>query len=63
MNGINLSMDIDPVDKYEKAKKDLIQAKKSFLELTPQERQKLVYEFLDAEKARQVLMTFQHFLG
>ncbi len=43
MNGINLSMDIDPVDKYEKAKKDLIQAKKSFLELTPQERKKLVY--------------------
>lgn len=61
MNDVKLTVDIDPEDKYQKAKKDLIQAKKSFLELTPQERQKLIYEFLEAEKAEQVLRTLQLF--
>lgn len=61
MYDIKLTVDIDPEDKYQKAKKDLIQAKKSFLELTPQERQKLIYEFLEAEKAEQVLRTLQLF--
>lgn len=61
MYDIKLTVDIDPQDKYQKAKKDLIQAKKSFLELTPQERQKLIYEFLEAEKAEQVLRTLQLF--
>lgn len=63
MNDVKLTVDIDPEDKYQKAKKDLIQAKKSFLELTPQERQKLIYEFLNAEKAEQVLRTLHHFFG
>lgn len=63
MYDVKLTVDIDPEDKYQKAKKDLIQAKKSFLELTPQERQKLVYEFLDAEKAEQVIRLLQRFFG
>lgn len=63
MNNIKLTVDIDPQDKYQKAKKDLIQAKRSFSELTQQEQQKLIYEFLDAEKAEQVLRVLQHFFG
>lgn len=61
MYDAKLTVDIDPEDEYQKAKKDLIQAKKSFLELTPQERQKLVCEFLDAEKAEQAIRLLQHF--
>lgn len=63
MYDVKLTVDIDPEDKYQKAKKDLIQAKKSFLELTPQERQKLVYEFLDDEKAEQAIRLLQRFFG
>ncbi len=63
MYDAKLTVDIEPEDKYQKAKKDLIQAKKSFLELTPQKRQKLIYEFLDAEKAEQAIRLLQHFFG
>lgn len=63
MYDAKLKVDIDPEDKYQKAKKDLAQAKKSFLELTPQERQKLIYEFLDAEKAEQAIRLLQRFFG
>lgn len=63
MNDIKLTVDIDPEDKYQKAEKDLLQAKKSFLALTPQEQQKLVYKLLEAEKAEQALKVLQHFFG
>lgn len=58
MNDKKLTVDIDTEDKYQKAEKDLLQAKKSFLALT---QQKLVYKFLEAEKAEQAFKVLQHF--
>lgn len=42
-------MTIDPTDKYEKAKKDFIQAMKSTQELTPQQRDQLAKELFGIE--------------
>lgn len=46
MNNLKLTLGIEPTDKYEKAKMDLIQARKSFLELTQQEQQMLIEELV-----------------
>lgn len=42
MNNYEISIDVTPKDKFEKAEKDLIQALKSFSELNFQEQQQLV---------------------
>lgn len=55
MNDIKLTVDIDPEDRYQKAEKDLLQAKKSFSKLTPQEQQKLICELFEAEIAERLI--------
>lgn len=48
MNNIELKLDTEPKEKYEKAKKDLLQALKSYGELTLTERECLMTEFFGA---------------
>ena len=44
-----LKLDIEPADKYEKAKKDLITAMNSCAELSPQQKEQLALELLGVE--------------
>lgn len=46
---LELNATIDPKNKYEKAKKALIESKILFEQLTPQEQQQLACEFIGAE--------------
>lgn len=46
MNNYKLTVGIEPTNKYQKAKLDLLQALKSYGELTPQEKECLLQEFL-----------------
>ena len=55
MNDIKLTVDIDPEDRYQKAEKDLLQAKKSFSKLTPQEQQKLICELFEGDSYTLIL--------
>lgn len=43
-NGFDFKPTIDPKDKYDKAKKDLIEALNSIRALYPQQQRQLVYE-------------------
>ena len=45
MNNIELKLDAEPKDNYEKAKKLLLETYKAIQALTPQEQQKLAQEF------------------
>lgn len=54
MDKYKLTLGIEPNDKYKKAKQDLIQAKKSFDELNPQQQEQLIREALDAEFGKQM---------
>lgn len=45
MKDIELKLDVEPKDNYEKAKKLLWETDNALQKLTPQEQQKLAYEF------------------
>ena len=45
MSNIELKLDAEPKDKYEKAKKILIEADEAIRALTSEEQEKLAYEF------------------
>ncbi len=51
MNDFTVNLTVDPINKYEKAKKDLFQAMKSMQELTPQQRDQLAKEVFGLEAA------------
>ena len=44
MQDFEIKLDVEPKDKYEKAKKDLYQSMKSYSELTQQQKQCLLQE-------------------
>ena len=46
MADYNLKMDVEPTDKYEKAKKDLITAFNSFHELSQEKKEQLIRELV-----------------
>lgn len=46
MNGYEIKPTIEPQNKYEKARQDILQALNSIQKLTPQEQQQLAYELL-----------------
>ena len=58
MDKFKITVGIEPTDKYVKAKQDLLQAWKSFGELTPAEREVLVSEVIGAEKVTAVKAIF-----
>lgn len=55
MNNYELSLSLEPTNKYEKAKKDLIQALKSFKELNFQEQHQLASELFGVAQVDFVL--------
>ena len=61
MNEYKPTVGIEPTDKYEKAKQDLLQAKQSFSKLNAQEQQKLIYDLFEAEIAERFIINIQNF--
>ena len=59
MADYNLKIEMTPTDKYEKAKKEMITACKSFHELEPKQKEQLVLELagMDALIALYSIMT------
>jgi len=55
MNNYELSLSLEPTNKYEKAKKDLIQALKTFKELNFQEQHQLASELFGVAQVDFVL--------
>ncbi len=59
MKDIEIKLDVEPKENYEKAKIDLLQAKQSFEKLTAQEQQKLICELFEAEIAKRLIMMYR----
>lgn len=55
MNDYNVKIDLDPTNKYEKAKKNMLQAMQSINELTPEQKKQLAYEFIGAKGVADLL--------
>ena len=54
---------IEPTDKYEKAKQDLITSYNSFRELSPDQQERLVKELFGAANTAAILNIIQKALG
>lgn len=63
MKNYEVKLDIEPKDKYEKAKAALIKAKDAFDELTPQEQHRLIQELLGTETMRKFFRLMQWYYG
>ena len=63
MENYKLTIGIEPTEKYRKAKADLIQARKSFDELTPIEQECLVKELWDAAQVESVYRILRQYFG
>ena len=55
MNEFKMNVDIEPTDKYQKAKLDLLQAIKSFESLTQQQKLQLIEEAFGVAKATAII--------
>lgn len=55
MNEFKMNVDIEPTDKYQKAKLDLLQAIKSFESLTPDNRKRLIEEVFGVARVAAVM--------
>lgn len=62
-NSFKVKLNIDPNDKYIKAKKDLIEALNSINALPPQQQQQLAYELIGAEKMNLFISFMQQFFN
>lgn len=60
MNNIELKLDVDPKDKYQKAWKALVEADAAICALTPQEQQRLAEDYCRA-KGMSLLDILQHY--
>ncbi|MBQ7036751.1 MAG: hypothetical protein IJN74_04595 [Clostridia bacterium] len=63
MDKYNLTFGIEPTDKYNKAKQDLIQALKSLQELSPQEQRVLAEEMFGMAQVAVAMDMFSKYLG
>ena len=61
MNDYRLTLGIEPTDRYKKAKQDLLQALRSFEELSPQEKECLLEELFGAANVALVIDFFKTF--
>lgn len=62
MYNCEFNVTIDPKDKYEKAKKDMIQAMNSIRDLDMQQRQQLLYELVGIEQFNMFIKLYQQFI-
>ncbi|MBE6682397.1 MAG: hypothetical protein E7600_08975 [Ruminococcaceae bacterium] len=58
MDKLKLTVDVEPKNKYEKAKQDLLKAWKSIRELSPEEQRVLAEEFFDAAQVAAAVEMF-----
>ena len=63
MTDIELKLDAEPKDNYEKAKKDLLQALKSYEQLSPIQRESLMREFFGATNVIAICNMFKQYFG
>ena len=63
MDKYKLTFGIEPTDKYNKAKQDLIQALKSLQELSPQEQRVLAEEMFGIAQVAVAVDVFNKYLG
>ena len=63
MDKYKLTFGIEPTDKYNKAKQDLIQALKSLQELSPQEQKVLAEEMFGIAQVAVAMDMFNKYLG
>ena len=63
MDKYKLTFGIEPTDKYEKAKQDLIQALRALEELSNEERQVLIEELFGATQVAIAVDMFNKYLG
>lgn len=63
MNNIELKLDAEPKDNYEKAKHDLLQALKSYDKLTPQQKECLMKEFIGATNMTTICTVLKQYFG
>ncbi|MBR4032465.1 MAG: hypothetical protein IKJ07_07005 [Clostridia bacterium] len=61
MNDYELSISVEPKDKYEKAEKDLMQALISFRKLNPQEQRQLACKFFGVAQVDFVIKMMQQY--
>ena len=54
MADYNLKVDVEPTDKYEKAKKDLITAFNSFHELSQEKKEQLIRELVGIQASQAI---------
>ena len=62
MNNYKFSLDIDPENDYEKAKKDWFVFLQTFSKLSPQEKERWVYETFGPQKV-QIALKMMQMLG
>lgn len=60
LNNYEINLSFDPKNRYDKAKKDLIQAMKSLQALTSEERYELAKEFFGVNYIEYAQMLFQN---
>ena len=63
MDNYKLTVNIEPTDKYEKAKQDLLEAKKSFGELSSDQQWQLIYDLFGAESVATLCQAMQKYFG
>lgn len=63
MTDIELKLDVEPKDNYEKAKKDLLEALKSYEKLSPIQRESLMREFFGAANVIAICNMFKQYFG
>lgn len=60
MNNYRIKPELEPTDKYEKAKQDLLKAIKSMQDLSPEERRVLAHEVFGAAYVERAMKFFEN---
>ena len=63
MDKFKLSLEIESTEKYEKAKQDLLQALKSYDELTLDQKERLMQEFFGVANVAAVCNMLKQYFG
>ena len=63
MDKFKLSLEMEPTEKYEKAKQDLLQALKSYGDLSPTEKESLMKEFFGVANFAAVCNMLKQYFG
>lgn len=62
MNGFDIKPSIEPHDRYQKALLKLIEAGEAVRQLTPDEQERLTYDFLGVRSKEEAIQTLVRFI-